>query len=137
MASFPATLRRMVEDGYLSYAGGVLMFGPAALEPELAREVRRRNKDSGAAPIRGTSGPFRRRVLDARRGGTHSAIGFHTGYFPRGSGNSEMDEAVRSRAEAAAADAAGQGTDAAADHLNDAYGDGDGDPEDPEEPADD
>ena len=54
-----------------------------------------------------------------------------------GSGNSEMDEAVRSRAEAAAADAAGQGTDAAADHLNDAYGDGDGDPEDPEEPADD
>ena len=53
-----------------------------------------------------------------------------------GSGNSEMDEAVRSRAEAAAADAAGQGTDAAADHLNDAYGDGE-DPEDPEEPADD
>ena len=53
-----------------------------------------------------------------------------------GSGNSEMDEAVRSRAEDAAADAAGQGTEAAADHLNDAYGDGD-DPEDPEEPSDD
>ena len=62
---------------------------------------------------------------------------FQKMHFPGGSGDSEMDEAVRSRAEAAAADAAGQGTDAAADHLNDAYGDGDDDPEDPEEPADD
>ena len=61
---------------------------------------------------------------------------FQKMHFPGSSGNSEMDEAVRSRAEAAAADAAGQGTDAAADHLNDAYGDGE-DPEDPEEPADD
>ena len=56
---------------------------------------------------------------------------------PGGSGDDAMDEAVRSRAEAAAADAAGQGTEAAAGHLNDAYGDGDGDPEDPEDPADD
>ena len=61
---------------------------------------------------------------------------FQKMHFPGGSGNDEMDEAVRSRAEAAAADAAGQGTDAAAEHLNDAYGDGE-DPEDPEEPADD
>ena len=61
---------------------------------------------------------------------------FQKMHFPGGSGNSEMDEALRSRAEAATADAAGQGRDAAADHLNDAYGDGE-DPEDPEDPADD
>lgn len=62
---------------------------------------------------------------------------FQKMHFPGGSGDSEMNEAVRSRAEAAAADAAGQGTEVAAGHLNDAYGDGDGDPEDPEELADD
>jgi hypothetical protein len=52
---------------------------------------------------------------------------------PGGSGDDAMDEAVRSRAEAAAADAAGQGAEAAAARINEAYDD----PEDPEDPADD